>query len=323
MHARCAARGRRRARALRLPSEYQARNREIASRIPPTTAISSPRSICLKFIGAEPNRPDRCSRTVARFAAPMDFRQLLPAPRTVDELELLAELRVRPAPEDRPYVAVNFVTVGRRPRHVRRSLRRRSATTATGRCSMGCASSSTPCWRARTRSVIEALRADPRPARAAGAAASRRPAGGAARLPDQPQRRAAGGPAAARRAGGPGGAVHRGRAARRARLARTGRSRPPRRRRADPDAGCSASWPRAVRRSLAALRRRPGACSPHCCRGRPGRRAVPHAGAGPHRRRRRSRAHHRSRARHAGSHAPALAARARRRRSTCATRIER
>jgi riboflavin biosynthesis pyrimidine reductase len=39
----------------------------------------------------------------------MEFRQLLPDARTVDELELLAALRERPAPAGRPYTAVNFV----------------------------------------------------------------------------------------------------------------------------------------------------------------------------------------------------------------------
>lgn len=39
----------------------------------------------------------------------MDFRQLLPTPRAVDELELLAALRERPAPAGRPYTAINFV----------------------------------------------------------------------------------------------------------------------------------------------------------------------------------------------------------------------
>ncbi|HSO98647.1 MAG TPA: dihydrofolate reductase family protein [Solirubrobacteraceae bacterium] len=39
----------------------------------------------------------------------MQFRQLLPEARPVDELELLATLRERPAPVDRPYTAVNFV----------------------------------------------------------------------------------------------------------------------------------------------------------------------------------------------------------------------
>src|SRR5438270_9025605 len=79
-------------RALLFPSEYQARKTEIASRIPPTTAISSPRSICLKFIAGQPNPPDRTlhPETVARFAPDMEFRQLLPEGRTVDELALLA-----------------------------------------------------------------------------------------------------------------------------------------------------------------------------------------------------------------------------------------
>jgi riboflavin biosynthesis pyrimidine reductase len=65
----------------------------------------------LKFIGAEPNPPAAALHpgTVARFAAEMEFRQLLPEARPVDELELLATLRERPATGARPYTAVNFV----------------------------------------------------------------------------------------------------------------------------------------------------------------------------------------------------------------------
>lgn len=73
----------------------------------------------------------------------MEFRQLLPEPATVEIDALLSSLTLDSrAPEDRPYVAVNFVsTVDGRASFG--GARDRWAMTATERCSTGCASTST------------------------------------------------------------------------------------------------------------------------------------------------------------------------------------
>lgn len=94
--------------ANRLPKEYQERNTEMPSRIPPTTATASPLSSSLKSIG--PAAYLLAGSPVAFAAVPdLVYHQLLPAPAEVDADTLLSTLDPgAEAPAERPYTLVNF-----------------------------------------------------------------------------------------------------------------------------------------------------------------------------------------------------------------------